>query len=672
MNKYIKNSFIAGITALTITGCGENSWNDHSLDGFEGGVVYNKTVTGTYTLTSDDYEAISKLMLAKATNKADTTEAKAIANNCYFDKNGTFPASVALPPFMETASFPYYLAPSGSQADISYAECDIVPAEIAAISGADTYTLTKDDYIIAWGSNEDYIPAFAPMTPASSKLPTILKDAFDDAVAGQYAIVTYEEASENPVFVTAGDNPIVEIYSEPFNESQGAFVTYDANLPEGLTYVWSWGGANYGMKASAYANGTNYASEAWLISPEITLGGSKANFSFDQATNYFSSVDAAKNEATVWVKANGTWTQMTNVIYPEKLSWTFVNSGEIDLSAYCGSTIQIGFKFTSADKSGTWEVKNFVVNAQDGSVGSNPGYVAKPQTRALASTTDAATKNAVYFYDGSTWAPADGVVALNPADYTAMGVADAKLTSPETYIPLYLKNKLIYAQAGDQEFVLYNKNKVGLFVFDGANWSLNNNGLEDVVGRYTKSSDAWSFTKYIGKATFNEFTDDQIMLDRSYLISYGNICATPVPQGSSYGYLQATSIQVKDGVVVLPSDANAFTFSSYVMVDDTKYDAPEGKFFIVDSNGRYYYCSGTYSSTNVTDKDYTYKIVNNGEITEGYLWTAAKNADGTWKIENNRGADNTRWIVYSETHDNFAVYTSVTDVDHYPTLFLMD
>lgn len=672
MKKYIITSFLAGIATIALTGCGENSWNDKNLDGFEGEVNYNKAVSGTYTLTSDDYAAISKSMLALATNKADSTEAKAIASNCYFDKNGTFPASVALPPFMETATFPYYLASNGSYTDISYAECDTVPAEISAIAGADTYKLTRDDYVIAWGSNEDYIQAFAPMTPASEKLPEILKDAFDDAEEGQYAIVTYDEASENPIFLS-GETPVVEIYSEPFNENQGAFVIYDANIPEDLTYVWSWGGANYGMKASAFANSTNYASESWLISPEITLGGEKANFSFDQATNFFSSVETVKEEATVWIKANGNWTQVTDITYPSSLSWTFVNSGEIDLSAYCGSTIQIGFKFTSTSaKSGTWEVKNFVVNAQEGTVGANPGYAAKPRTRAAVSTLDAATKVAVYYYDGSKWVPAEGVTALSPADYTAMGASANNLSSPAVSIPLYLKSKLIYAQAGDQQFVLYNTNKVGLFVFDGANWSLNNNGLENVVGRFTKSNNEWSFTKYIGKATFNEFKEDEIMLDRSYLISYGNICATPVPMGNSYGYLQATSIQVSDGVVVLPSDATAFTFASYVMVEDTRYDAPEGKFFIVDSNGRYYYCSGTYSSTNCTDKDYTYKIVNNGEFTEGYLWTAEKNADGTWKIENNRGADNTRWIVYSESHNNFAVYTNVTEVDHFPTLFLMD
>lgn len=669
MNKYIINSFLAGVATLAMTGCGENTWNDHNLDGFEGGVDYNKAVTGSYSLTSDDYEAISKLMLAKATNKADTTEARAIAKNLYFDKNGVFPASVALPAFMETATFPYYLASNGSSADVAYAECDTIPDELTAIAGAPSYKVTKDDYITAWGSDEDYIQAFAPMTPASEKLPAILKDAFGDSEAGQYAIVTYEEAAENPVFIS-GEIPVEEIFIEPFNENQGKFVIQNISIPEALSSVWTWGGANYGMKATGYdgTNKINYDSESWLVSPEITLGGSEANFSFDQATNFFANVETAKKEATVWVKANGSWNQITDVVYPESMGWTFVNSGEIDLSAYCGSTIQIGFKYTStAAKAGTWEVMNFVVNAQEGTVGSNPGYAPKLQTRAVASTTDAATINAVYYYDGSKWSQAEGVTALNPSDYTAMGEANNNIKSPEVYIPLYLKNKFIYAQAGDLQFVVYNTNKVDLFVFDGTNWSLNNNGLENVVGRFTKSENVWSFTKYIGKATFNEFMEDQIMLDRSYLMVYGSVCASPIAQSDTYGYLPASNVTIDGTSIVLPSDANAFTFATSVIIDDVEYKAPEGKFLLVDSYNRYYYNYGS-ARPNVT----TTVTTTDGAIDTKFLWSAYKNEDGAWVIENKLSEEDIRWLVYSDKYNNCALYNTISGNDHYFTLYIMD
>ncbi len=665
MNKNIINTLLVGSTLLALASCGENTWNEHFLKGFESGVDYENAISGTYALTADDYTAISKLMQAKATTDEEKAEAKAIASNCYFNKYGAFPASVALPPFLETASFPYYLASNGSTADISYAEASEVPAELAAISGATQYTVSKDDYKSAWGSDEDYITAFAPMTPAANCLPEILKNQIADATAGQYALVNYAEANENPIFSQISGGPLN--YSEPFTESQGDFVTYDAVLPEGLSYVWSWGGEKYGMKASAFANKTDYASEAWLISPLFTLGGSKASFSFEEATNYFTDVETAKKEASVWVRpADGEWEQITDYTFPESMSWTFVSSGEIDLSKYCGSTIQIGFKYTSDAKAGTWEVKNFVLTAEEGSVGDNPGFGQKVIKKAPVNTPVTSTINAVYYYNGSNWAVASGVTALSPADYEAMGAANANLSDPETLLPIFLKNKFGYAQAGDQQIVVYNNNKTGLFVFDGANWTLNDNGLEDVVGRFTRSSNAWSFTKYIGKAIFNYFNEDQIMRDRSYIIVAESICAVALDKSASYGYINAASVNIDGETIVLPTDAYAYTFASKATVGDASYTVPEGKFLMQDSNGRYLYMSGTYQSFNIKDNP---NIVD-GEIDPLYLWTATREADGRWSIKNVGAAQDRIWG-YSIDHSSFGAYDSMNATRVLPFLYMM-
>jgi hypothetical protein len=43
-------------------------------------------------------------------------------------------------------------------------------------------------------------------------------------------------------------------------------------------------------------------------------------------------------------------------------SWSWVSSGNIDLTSYAGQKVYVGFKFTSGDdKSATWEVDNVVV-----------------------------------------------------------------------------------------------------------------------------------------------------------------------------------------------------------------------------------------------------------------------------------------------------------------------
>lgn len=58
--------------------------------------------------------------------------------------------------------------------------------------------------------------------------------------------------------------------------------------------------------------------------------------------------------------AEPTWTQVTTIpVRSTGANWNFVNMGAIDLSAWKGQTIYVGFKYTSTDKSGaTWELKN--------------------------------------------------------------------------------------------------------------------------------------------------------------------------------------------------------------------------------------------------------------------------------------------------------------------------
>ena len=158
------------------------------------------------------------------------------------------------------------------------------------------------------------------------------------------------------------------IFSQAFKTAgQGEFsIDNKKALPEGLTYVWSYDN-RYGMKASGYANNTNFDTESWLISPEIDLASAqKPALSFKHALNFFENLEKAKEEASVWVKAaGGDWTKLSGVAYPESMSWSFVESGKVDLSAYKGKKIQIAFKYIStSNKAGTWEVDEFLISEQ--------------------------------------------------------------------------------------------------------------------------------------------------------------------------------------------------------------------------------------------------------------------------------------------------------------------
>ena len=153
------------------------------------------------------------------------------------------------------------------------------------------------------------------------------------------------------------------IFSETFETSQGNF-TIDNKSLGGIEKVWALDATYKCMKATGYANSTNYATESWLVSPEIDLTSQTTAFlTFDHAGKYFSSVDKAKEETTLRISADGgnTWEAVVIPTY-YALDFKFVSSGEISLASYVGKKIKIAFRYTSTtEKAGTWEVKNVKV-----------------------------------------------------------------------------------------------------------------------------------------------------------------------------------------------------------------------------------------------------------------------------------------------------------------------
>ena len=177
-------------------------------------------------------------------------------------------------------------------------------------------------------------------------------------------------SSETP----AGD----AIYSESFASGQGDWTIENKNLPEGLSAVWAYNEQYKCMLASGYSNNENFDSESWLISPVIDLAGqASAYLEFDQAVNFFSDIATAKKQAVVKIREeNGSWTDLNLPQYPTALSWTFLNSGSIDIKAYAGKKIQIAFAYTSTSaKAGSWEVNNVKIVKEAAVVESFPADV---------------------------------------------------------------------------------------------------------------------------------------------------------------------------------------------------------------------------------------------------------------------------------------------------------
>lgn len=450
----MKSAYIRAIIALTLTGtlaaCDENSWNNH-LDGFK---EFEEQPTANqqaieYTLTNADYSAIASNSdnTAMAGTDAEKDALKAVGTQHRFSADA--PASLYVPAFLGSTSFPYFTLTDGSSVKLTYNVAVDEPEVLTEASSVQTFSVTDDIYHqTVWGGAENYVNAFAPSKPASDYLPSILA-ANVDVKEGKYCIVNYLNATQEPVFGGAGaPSEPVEVLNQPFNESLGEFYTIDVDVPDALDYVWTWGGANYGAKASAYKDGAANEAESWLVSPAIDLTDyDDATLTFEHAVNFFTDAATAENETGAYFRIKGGEWQKLPAVYPETLSWTFVESGELRLAGSGGNIIELGFKYSStAVKSGTWEVKNLVVMA------------APTSSRAIsraATYVPTESLNAVYRFDGNKWVvPADFVV-LQPADYTAMGQNYPNLSTAEPYLSKWLDSKYAFAAADDVKYVFW-------------------------------------------------------------------------------------------------------------------------------------------------------------------------------------------------------------------------
>ena len=300
--------------------------------------------------------------------------------------------------------------------------------------------------------------------------------------------------------------------------------------------------------------------------------------------------------------------------------------------------------------------------------GSSPKYfniLVTDAEQASADLDEATFINTIYTYENGAWGLAKNATSVAPSAYEEMGFKVNKLEDPSKYLPNYMKQAFPYALPNTEMLVAYNYSgqgrSVSLLLFDGTNWTVNDNYLEDKVGEYVKSNGSYSFKKWVGEEVFLLYDQPEIAMNCGYLIVYGSICANPVPETSSYGYLEITEVEIdsQENSIVMPNGDNTFMFMTSAEYNGNIYETPEGTFVIQDANGRYMYCKETYNNFNVrADNPY---INNDGTISDQYLFTATRNEDGTWTIKNVHDYNGTlvdRVICYSEsaTYKDFAAY----------------
>lgn len=153
------------------------------------------------------------------------------------------------------------------------------------------------------------------------------------------------------------------IFTENFDSNTGTFSHYSVEGDQ----VWGWGNFDGGCAVmSGFVNPNRFPNDDWLISPAINLSANTGSvMNIRQAVNYVSSqwefiqvmissdYDGNSNPTT-----QGTWTELTIPNRPSGSNWTFVDSGDIDISAYDGqASVYVAFRYRSSSTvASTWEV----------------------------------------------------------------------------------------------------------------------------------------------------------------------------------------------------------------------------------------------------------------------------------------------------------------------------
>lgn len=515
-----KSKYIAAAAmAAMLASCGENTWNNQ-LDGFEGGADNSQVETVSYTLTATDYAraADNRFNQALAKEHGVSDELAAVKSLHYFTNR--IPAAEYIPNLLKDSLFAYYGLSDGSAINLTYNQVgQDLPEILTGLNAAKSYTVSESDYQEAYGSTEDYAPAFAPSYPAASYIPAILGGEFGDAEKGDYVLVSYNQSDVDPNFETR-----FELSSVIGNSLQvGSEVEVNGIITAECTrgFILTDKGGSILVYSGDYAAGT------YSVGQLVNLKGSVASFKNCLQIDYNSAVitpmgsdskyeypNPVELTADYLVAANANQNPVTAVYGVMtgtiSVSGNYVNVVLDGTTAARGSIyyasddlkakLQDGVKytlygyFTQTSTSGDTVNANFVVVDVNAAAKSPRRVVSIPSNGVYA----------VYTFNGSRWEAVTGdVCVLQPSDYAAMGVGSYNNLSgeqPAQFLPVLLRQKYPYATADKQIYVVYRwyESKVtsvacAQYTYDGSDWidSITTNGVETVTSQFVRRDGVW-------------------------------------------------------------------------------------------------------------------------------------------------------------------------------------
>ena len=594
MNKNIfsKIALMAGV-ALMGVGCQTDYFNEHYLPGYENGGAITDTKNFELVLSADDYAAIAK----NSTNKAIAEEAgeeataalAAIGKNKYFANQNE--AAAYVPAWLD-ASYPTY--DNGSMALVTYTMALDVPEEVLLMNAATEYTLTEEDYMAIWGSEEEYASAVTPKTV--NKLKNVLPIA-DDARAGEYVVVTYNYSAEEPA-TEEPNQP--EKPAEGYTSVLGTAVLDDVVEVKGYISAVSTQGP---ILTDATGSIILYkaADLGLAVGDEVTVNGTI------RAYNCGFQFDYSKGDTTV--EKTGT----TTVTYPEALDITGAYADELLTTRVANEYAYYAKMTGTASISGNYynfnipgaetavgsvygatdEVKSWLADGMEctlygyffsiSKTAGAPKYIniivtsvepiAAPEASTFALTVKSEKRYAYFKFNGTGYEAAD-IVAVQPADYRNMGQNYDNFTNPaqDNYLPKFLEESYPYAQEGDAKYVGYIRR---------AN-SVNAWCVEEYV-----FSGVWTKTVYFAEKQ-DQFrkNEGEWKVDRTLELDYTNTSSADTK--AFYQYCVNWVYDFKDVPMGAPARDNAGVILStdVVTIDGAK---PAGNYWVSNYGNNEFY-----------------------------------------------------------------------------------
>lgn len=576
MKRYLNRITVLSSLAVVMASCSENSWND-KLDGYEVPDKDAETLTVDFTMSAEDYTYLTKLSDVK--NLAGSLDAAALAlvgsQGCF---NSQITPEKYLPLFMSQPSFPYFTATNGSAVKMTYRIQQDLPAGIVEGSSSLNYVVTEEEYKEVWGSENDYVNAFAPSHPASKSLPAILSAAYPDAADGQLVVATYHVTETEPVF-KAPEEPVQPGFE--MSNVLGSIVKGDQVTVNGYVTAACKAGfilADQGGSVFVYMGG-GYDPETYKIGDQLTVAG--------EVGSYNRGLQITGGSAVIDVDGHGEYTYPAPTVFDGTSLDEALNRVGDELAVYStitgtvavsGNNINIKVPGAETAQGSIY----YATDAQkallvDGSEVTLTGYfiaiagkrycnfvalsIAPVSRAAVASRAVEVNSNqecAMYRYSGGRWSVATEYSVLSHSDYQAMGQRYDNLSNdgPAQLLPKYLAQKFPYAVADDSKFVVYNyyassatSRVCAYYTYNGSEW-VANDGIETVTAQYVKNNGKWMYSPDVtitlpaGRGieistlyyqTCVDWVKNNVPNGDKYVTSYGNneyYCGTSAYQGN--------------------------------------------------------------------------------------------------------------------------------------------